>query len=150
MKIKCLLATLTLLIVVSCNKNPNSQLTLKITSVSGNVVPIGAQLQVTFDFTEKDNVIDTIGMIKLRINQDQTPTIRDTIFYGVPTYPKSSKGQLQLVLDHDFDLASAISPPTVGNPPINESDSLILRFFAKDAGTNVSDTVNSGLIIVLR
>ncbi|HTQ28393.1 MAG TPA: hypothetical protein VMI35_09705 [Puia sp.] len=139
-----------LMAAVACTKSGSDQLTLKIASVSGNVVPIGASLAVTLDFTEKGNVIDSIYMIKLRINQDSTATIRDSIPYGVPSYPKSSKGQLQLMLDHDIDLASAIDPPTIGNPPQNESDSLILRFYAKDAANNVSDTVNTGLIIILR
>jgi hypothetical protein len=153
MKIKYLLAVLALFVILSCNKNNNGELSLKINSVSSNVVPIGGSLRVIFDFTEKANVIDTIGMIKLRINQDSPPpfgTIRDTIFYAVPTYPKSGKGQLQLDLDHDIDLVSAISPPTIGNPPQNESDSLVIRFFAKDAANNVSDTVNTGTIVIFR
>jgi hypothetical protein len=150
MKIKCLLSALVLLVIVSCKKSNNGELTLKVNSVSANVIPVDADLTVTLDFTSKGSVIDTIGMIKLRINQDQTPTIRDTILYPVPTYPESAKGQLQLLLDYNLDLVSAESPPTVGNPPVNEPDSLVLRFFVKDAANNVSDTVNTGTIVVLR
>jgi hypothetical protein len=150
MKMRCLLGMGLLFIMAACTKKNSSSISLKIASVSGGIVPVGGGLQVLFSFTDDGATIDTLGMLKRRINQNQVATVRDTIFYGVPAYPSTTKGQLQLDLDHDIDLVSAINPPTTTDPSQYESDSLILRFFAKDTHGHTSDTVNSGTIIVLR
>jgi len=149
MKIKYLVAITLLCIVFSCSKDNNGQLTLKVKSVSSDIVGPGQDLQVDFSFTEKGHVIDSITMIKVRINQDQLETIRDTLSYGVPAYPKSSKGELQLLLDYDFDLTSAVNPPPIDTVHF-ESDTLILKFVAHDVANNHSDTPIAGPIVILR
>jgi len=110
-------------------------------------------MTITFDFTDNgSSPIDSIFMHKIRINQDsnQVQTIRDTLYLIPPSYPGNAKGQIQLNLDNTDYLASAATPPTFGNPPQNESDSLIIKFAAKDVANNVSDTVTTGLIVVQR
>jgi hypothetical protein len=149
-KIKYLLAAAVLVFVVSCSKSNNGSLSIKIKSISNSIVPVEGGMQIIFDFTEGGSVIDTIGFIKIRTNQVPTPTVRDTIFYTSPDYPKTEKGQLQVNLSYDNDLTSASTPPTTGNPPQNVSDSLIIKFFAKDQANHTSDTVTTGLIVVLR
>ena len=148
-KIKYLLTAVVLLVALSCSKDGNGKLTIKLNSLSPNIVAPSEGMQVVFDFTESGSVIDSIGLIKLRINQLQTATLRDTIMYFVPVYPKSNKGQLFLNLSY-FDLQSAQTPPQTGIPPQDESDSLIFKFFAKDQANNTSDTVTTGLIVVQR
>src|ERR1700684_3875695 len=148
-KIKYLLTAFVLLVALSCSKNGNGKLSIKLNSLNNSTVAPGGGMEVFFDFTENGSVIDTIGLIKLRINQLQTATLRDTIFYNVPTYPKNTKGQLFLNLTY-FDLQSALTPPQTGIPPQDESDSLIFKFFAKDQANNTSDTVTTGLIVVQR
>ncbi|HTQ63762.1 MAG TPA: hypothetical protein VMI12_03145 [Puia sp.] len=149
MKIKYLLLAGTLFVVFSCKKDNNGQLSLTIKTVSSDVVGPGESLQVTFDFSEKGHVIDSIFMRKFRINQDQIATIRDSLGYSVPSYPQSATGQLQLTLDYDFDLTSAINPPPTDSIHF-ENDTLILKFVAKDQANNLSDTVATGKIIILR
>ncbi|PWT78332.1 MAG: hypothetical protein C5B59_02025 [Bacteroidetes bacterium] len=148
MKIKYLLAIL-LFFVVACNKGNNGQLSLTIKTVSSNDVAVGEPLQILFDFTEKSSVIDSIMMMKIRINQKTTETVRDTVGYPVPTYPKNSRGQIRLSLDYNLDLISAINPPPIDSAHF-ESDSLILKFVAKDLDNHTSDTVSTGLIVVQR
>jgi hypothetical protein len=148
-KIKYLLTAVVLLVALSCSKDGNGKLSIKLNSFSNSTVAAGQGMQLVFDFTESGSVIDSIGLIKLRINQLQTATLRDTIFYFVPVYPKSTKGQLFLNLSY-FDLQSAQTPPQTGIPPQDESDSLIFKFFAKDMANNTSDTVTTGLIVVQR
>ncbi len=149
MKIKFLLPGISLLVLVACNKDNNGQLTIKIKSVSSNVVNSGETLRVIFDFTEKGSVIDSLIMRKIRINQHQTTTIRDTVFLTVPSYPKASKGELQVNLDYDLDLVSSDNPPLIDSVH-SESDSLILKFVARDQANHSSDTATTGLIIVTR
>jgi hypothetical protein len=149
MKIKYLLTAGALFVVFSCKKDNGGQLSLNIKTVSSDVVGPGESLQITFDFSEKGHVIDSIFMRKFRINQDQIPTIRDTLSYSVPSYPQSATGQLQLTLDYDFDLISAINPPATDSIHF-ENDTLILKFVAKDQANNSSDTVSTGKIVILR
>jgi hypothetical protein len=145
-----LLSSATLSFLFSCSKSSSSSISLKIESFNPSTVPVGSGAQVYFKFTDKGHLLDTLVILKTRINQLTTPTIRDTIFYSVPSYPQTSNGELQVNLDYSNDLQSAISPPTTGNPPANESDSLIFRFVAIDEAHNVSDTAVSGLVVVQR
>ena len=137
--------------VISCKKDGNGSLSIKISSVSSNFVPNQSDLQIILDFTDNGgHPIDSIFMQKIRINQLQTPTENDTFYLQSPSYNGSTKGQLQLDLDYNNFLVSAIQPPQHGNPPVDENDSLIIRFAAKDKANNKSDTVSTGLIIVER
>lgn len=143
----------TLISTISCKKSGSSGLSIKIASISNSTVPVSGSTTITLDFTDDGgNAIDTIFMHKIRINQDsgQVATIRDTLYLTPPSYPGNAKGQILLDLDNLNYLAAAITPPTFGNPPQNESDSLIIQFAAKDAANHVSDTVTTGLIVVQR
>jgi hypothetical protein len=153
MKLRHFLITAILISIISCKKSGNSGLTIKIASISNTTVPVSGSTTITFDFTDDGaHEIDSIFMHKIRINQDssQVPTIRDTLYITPPSYPGNAKGQIQLNLDNLDYLATAITPPTYGNPPQNESDSLIIQFAAKDAANHTSDTVTTGLIVVQR
>ena len=148
-KTKYLLAAIVVLVVSSYQKRWQQAAYHQLKSMSSNIIPVQDGLQLIFDFNENNSVIDSFGVIKIRTNQLQVATLRDTLYYNVPTYPKTLKGQLQIDMTNT-DLISAISPPTSGNPPVNESDSLILRFFAKDQANHTSDTITTGQVIVLR
>src|ERR1700722_5079510 len=99
-KIKYLPAAVALLVAVSCKKDNNGGISLSLSSYSNTVVPVleGTQVgeSLTFDFTDNGSVVDTLGMIKVRLNQVPTATIRDTLYYNVPSYPKTYKGQFQV------------------------------------------------------
>jgi hypothetical protein len=154
MKIRYFLIIVIFISIISCKKD--GSISLKIQSISSNIVPTDGSLEVVLSFTANSgDVIDSIYMKKIRINQDSADVpasqrVRDSLFLIVPSYPGSSKGQLMLDLDNTNFLASAANPPQVGNPPQNESDSLILRFAVKDNANHTSDTVTTGLIVVLR
>jgi hypothetical protein len=153
MKLRYFLIATILISIISCKKNGSSGLTITIASISNSTVTVNGSTTITLGFTDDGaNAIDTIFMHKIRINQDssQVPTIRDTLYITPPSYPGNAKGQIQLDLDNLNYLASAATPPTFGNPPQNESDSLIIKFAAKDAANHLSDTVTTGLIVVQR
>jgi hypothetical protein len=154
MKLRCLLIISIIMSTISCKKNSGSGLTIKIASISNSTVPLNGITSIVFDFTDNGgHPIDSIFMRKIRINQDSNQIqsfVRDTIFLIPPSYPGNVKGQIQLDLDNTNYLATAQPPPTFGNPAQNESDSLIIKFAAKDAANNSSDTVTTGLIVVQR
>ena len=151
MKIRYLFIVLGLLLAIACKKNGGSGLTLKLSSVSRNIVPIGGYTTVVLSYTsDASTALDTIFIHKIRVNQDQTQTVRDTIFLDPPSYPGAVKGQISIDLDNTNYLASALTPPTFGNPPQNEPDSLILKIAVQDASKRKSDTVTTGIITVER
>ncbi len=126
-------------------------LTIKISSVSNNIVPLNGSLTVVLDFTDNGgHPIDTVFMTKTRVNQIQTPTLNDTFYLSAPSYNGTTKGQLQLDLSYSDFLISAVQPPQTGNPPQDVSDSVIIRFAVQDNANNKSDTVSTGIIVVQR
>src|SRR5579871_160864 len=138
MKIRFFLITTIFALMLSCKKDGNGGLSIKIKSISSNIIPINASLQVIFDFTDNGgHPIDSIYMSKVRINQNQTPTLNDSFGLSAPSYNGTTKGQLQLDLNYSGFLTSAQSPPIIDSTH-NESDSVIIKFVAIDNANNKS------------
>lgn len=139
-------------VITACDKNKfQTKPTLTLKSMNGNVVPSGASLVINFEFTDKEgDVSDTVFVKKIRLNQLKVPTVRDSFGLQVPTFPKNTKGEIQLVLDHSFYLTSAINPPKDPVTGKNINDTLMLKFTLKDKANNVSDTVTAGPVVILR
>jgi hypothetical protein len=156
MKIRYFLILILFITIISCKKDGGSGLGIKIKSVSSNFVPVNGSLQFVLDFTDNGrNSIDTIYIKKIRINQDSelvdtSQLLINEFRVSAPSYPGATKGQLQLDLDYNSYLPYEITPPTYGNPPQDENDSLIFKFAIQDKANNRSDTVTSGLVIIER
>lgn len=138
--------------IVACDKDKfQTKPTLTLKSMNGNVVPAGASLVLNFEFTDKEgDVNDTIFVKKIRLNKLKVPTVRDSFGLQVPTFPKNTKGEIQLTLEHSFYLTSAINPPKDPVTGKNINDTLLLQFALKDKANNVSDTVTTGPVVILR
>ncbi len=139
-------------IVIACNKdNYQTKPSLKLKSLSGENLAVNSPLYVVFEFTDKEgDVNDTLYVRKLRLNKRVVPTLRDSFRLKVPDFPKNSKGTISFQMDYQNYLISAQNPPTSGNPPKAEPDTLIMKFVLKDKAGNVSDTVTTGQIIIAR
>jgi hypothetical protein len=138
--------------IAACHKDQfQTKPTLSLKSMNGNVVPAGASLVLNFEFTDKEgDVNDTIFVKKIRLNKLKVPTVRDSFGLQVPTFPKNTKGEIQLTLEHSFYLTSAINPPKDPITGKNINDTLMLQFALKDKANNVSDTVTTGPVVILR
>jgi hypothetical protein len=154
MKNVVLAAVSIVVLAVACSKDKfETKPTLKIKSINGNLIPPGQNsgLVVTFEFTDKEgDVDDTLYVKKIRINQRQVATIRDSFKLKVPDFPHNTSGEIKLYMDYQNYLLSAINPPTSGNPPVAEPDTLMIKFALKDKANNISDTVQTGPIVVIR
>jgi hypothetical protein len=143
-----------MLLSLACSKDKfGTTPTLKVKSINGNLIPPGQNsgLVVELEFTDKEgDVNDTLYVKKVRINQKQVPTIRDSFQLKVPDFPQNSSGEIKVYLDYNNYLISAINPPTSGNPPVAEPDTLMILFALKDKANHISDTVQTGPIIVIR
>ena len=144
---------LALVFLIACGKDKfTTKPQLRIKSVSTDVVPINGSVTFTIEFTDKEGDIkDTLFIGKVRLNKKVVPTIRDSFFYVIPPYPDTKKGDFIVNLNY-IAIQSAIIAPTIPgtNPPQKESDTLLVKFVARDRDGNKSDTVTSGRVIVLR
>src|SRR5918998_1493894 len=120
---------------VSCNKGKlETTPTLKLKTISTSIVPVGGNLTIEFDFTDKEgDVSDTIFVKKIRTNRIVVPTLRDSFVLQIPKFPDKSKGTIELQLKYQNHLVSAISPPSSGGTPPNlHDDTLIFKFVLRD------------------
>jgi len=142
-----------LTLAIACNKDKlETKPSLKFKSVSSSTVPIGGNLIVQFDFADKEgDISDTIFVRKIRTNQIVVPTIRDSFVLQIPSFSNRSRGVIELQLKYQNHLVSAINPPSSGGTPPNlHDDTLVFKFVLRDKGKNLSDTVTTGPIVVVR
>lgn len=153
MKYRLIIAPFILLIIIAaCNKDKfTTKPQLKIKSVSTDVVPVGGSVRYTLEFTDKEgDVNDSLFVKKVRLNRNVVPTNLDSFWTTIPSFPKNTQGEFLVDLNYQTIL-SALSPPSVpGNPQKKESDTLVIKFLARDKEGNKSDTVTSQQIVVLR
>jgi hypothetical protein len=144
--------SLALIVFVACSKDKfETRPSLEIKSISPNPMPKNSvPLEIELEYTDKEGdlgIDSAIYVRKIRINQDKVgKTLRDSFWLKLPDdVPKKTKGTIKLTLDFESYAKSADDP---GNPPA--PDSLIFRFALRDKAMNVSDTVESGLVIIER
>jgi hypothetical protein len=140
-------------IAVACGKDKfQTKPTISIKSINTDLVPANGTFVVTLECTDKEgDVQDSVLIIKKRLNKRVVATIRDTIRYKFPSFPKSSRTFVEATLDYQT-IISAITPPNIpgSNPVQKERDTLLLRFMVRDNAGNTSDTISSKQIIVIR
>lgn len=145
-----------LLLMLACGKDkPETKPSIKITSVSGNIVPVGSNLAITLEFNDKEgDVNDTLFVWKPRLNTIPPVsgvTLRDSFPIRIPDFPSKSTGEILLDLDYNSYLVSAQSAPDDPNNPGQKiSDTVLFRFVLKDRAGNTSDTVQTDQIVILR
>jgi hypothetical protein len=142
-----------LLIASGCNKDKfKTKPTIKFKELNTNFIPLNGKFIFTLEATDKEgDVQDSVIIIKKRLNKRVVPTIRDTIRYKFPAFPKTPKTEIQATLDYQ-SILSAFSPPFIvgSNPPQREPDTLKLRLAVRDNAGNTSDTIESPVIYVYR
>ncbi|HEX6429913.1 MAG TPA: hypothetical protein VF008_19600 [Niastella sp.] len=140
------------LLFVACSKDKfETKPIIEIKSIGPSPLPKNSvPLVIDLEYTDKEGDLATDSAIfvrKIRINQKKVgKTLRDSFWLPLPgDVPKKTKGTIRLTLDFELYAKSADDP---GNPPA--PDSLIFRFAMRDKAQNVSDTVESGLVIIER
>mgnify|MGYP003580306478 CR=1 FL=1 len=154
MKTSIALAAFVVLAMLACSKDKFQTVpSLKVKSISTEVVPLNGSLRVTLEYTDKEgDVHDSIWVKKQRLNRRVTPTIRDSILYKIPDYPDKTKGEFQITLDYQ-SILSAIAPLNsipATTPPSKQSDTLNVKFAVRDKAGHISDSVSIGTIVVRR
>ncbi len=153
MKRLLFLFSIILIIAVACNKDKfQTKPRLEIKSYNTTLVPFNGTFVVNLRcFDKEGDVQDSLIIIKNRLNKRVVTTIRDTLRYKFPVFPKNSTTEIEATLDFQ-SILSALNPPNIpgSNPLTKELDTLILKFAVKDNAGNVSDTIQSREIYVTR
>ncbi len=145
MKVKILIAFIAAFVIIACNKdNYQTRPSLKLRSISGNILPVGGILNISLEYTDKEGDLsgDTLLSIRNRLNRRPIPPATaspDTLHNSIPTFPKEMKGQFQVQLPWQYLHQSDI-----------ENDTIVLKFVAKDNGGHISDTITTGKIVILK
>jgi hypothetical protein len=141
-----------LILALACSKDKvETRPSIKVDKLSATEIPVGGDLSIDLDFTDKEGDLHSIFVQKLRINKKVVPTIRDTFSISIAEFPKNDQGSLQINLFYQNQLISAQPPPTLpGSPTGFESDSLVFRLALRDKSNNVSDTINTETVVVQR
>ena len=137
-------------IVVACSKDKfqtKPQITIK--SVSSDIIPLNSGLRVLLEFTDKEgDVSDSIFLVRERLNQ-KSPSMLPARGFGIPDFPNTSKGEIEVDLDYNLDLTTNLLPLSAGtNPPSNQPDTMNLKFVVKDKAGNKSDTAIAHVIVI--
>ena len=152
MRILCIPVAFALLALTACDKDKfNTKPTLTIKAISSYNVPVSGNVSFRFDFTDKEGDISNLLYVKkIRTNRRVVPTLRDSFALSVPQFPKKQNGEVEVRMEYQNYLISAINPPTSGVPPKAENDTLIFKFCLKDEANNLSDTITTDKIVVVR
>lgn len=150
MKGKIIGAIAIIVFFIACNKDKlQTKPSIKLKSISSKFVPIKGMMNVELEFADKegDIVKDTLLLIKVRNNERETETVRDTILLFLPDYPAKDRGLIEMNLDYDNHLISASDP---NGPGGKQNDSLTFKIILKDNASNVSDTLKIDDIVIER
>lgn len=145
-----LYSLLFLLLFPGCSKDKyQTTPSLEIKSISPNPVSLNDPLTIDLNYTDKEGDIgDSIFVKKIRVNQKQLATVRDSFYLPFPDdVPNKTKGIIRLTLEYGTYVVSARDP---GAAPNAIPDSLIFRIAIMDKGKHWSDTAESGIVVVER
>jgi hypothetical protein len=109
-----------------------------------SIVPVGGTMKATLKFTQSNGLLSggTFIAIRNRLNQDPLPPADvgvDTLIGPIPGFPDKNQGQFEYTLDYSYLHQSDA-----------ENDTLNFRFAVIDREGNNSDTINSGIVVVLK
>ncbi len=153
MKLSLFALSALVVVTIACNKDKfQTKPTISVKSINGNFIPLNGTFIITLTCTDKEgDVQDSLIIIKKRLNRRVVTTIRDTLRYKFPAFPKSTQTQVQATLDYQ-SILSALNPPFIpgSSPAQRERDTLILRMAVRDNAGNTSDTIDSPTIYVFR
>ena len=147
---KCFLFALLAFTIMACSKDKfETKPTLKYKSSSSDIVPLGSGLQVILEFTDKEGDLDSVFIIRERLNK-RGPLVNNSLQLGFPsTFKNETKGDLILNLDYAGRLTYQIPEITIpGTGGAREPDTLLIKFVVKDRENNLSDTAQKDFIVI--
>lgn len=139
---------LTGLLINACSKDKfqtKPKLTFK--SVSTERLTANSTIQFTIRFTDAEGDIqDSIWVQKVTRNCANS---NFSARYKIPTFTatKNLEGEFEVCFAYGINLGC---PPIREPQCLGQNDTCIFRFWARDLAGNVSDTINSSTIVIVR
>ncbi len=139
-----LLIGLVVLFLISCSKDKfQSKPQLELKSVSSTIVPVGGGLQVIMRLTDQEGDFSDVIWVQKVTTQCPGSNFIDSLLYRIPSdVPRST--------NFDGDVMVTFAYALGLQPQCTKPDTAVFSFWMKDAANNVSDTVNTPPIIILR
>lgn len=145
-----MLAVIFALTIIACGKDSfETKPELRLRSVSPDLVPIGGDLRMNIEYTDKEgDVSDSLIIIRQRLNKKSPVTMAPNP-YDIPDFPTKNKGEFEVTLTYYTHLTVGMTPiPLPGSK--REVDTLRLKIVARDKGGNKSDTLFVNNVYVTR
>jgi len=146
MKAKIITISAALIIAIvfySCQKDASGpKIEFKLKKVNGTTFKINETVQFLFEFTPKTIDKDTLFIARKFFTCSQAP---DTLKQTFPAF----EGVLKSELEYSFVYGTG-GPFNGCVIPVSKTDSLTYKFWVKDGKGNVSDTITSPKIILLK
>ncbi len=145
MNVKSVLIVAIIFILAACGKDSfQTKPQIKIKSFNGNVLPVGSELIMNLEFTDKEGDLGEGKLVYIprRLNRRPLPQSvpgYDSVVNILPDFPNKSKGEMEIRLNYNFLHKSDI-----------ENDTIHFRFVAVDRAGNKSDTLVSDRFVILR
>ena len=148
MKVKYLAATIIVCVLAACSKDKyTTKPQLGLTSLNGDVFPRGTDLNFKFNVTDKEGDIqDTMWVQKISFSCSD---VGSYLFpYKVPDFTGTKNLKVELDINYSYGSLSSSYVPIFGCE--QRDDSCYFKFWLKDKAGNVSDTVTSATIKLLK
>jgi hypothetical protein len=150
MKTKLLIVSLMVIGIVACKKDQyNTTPELKFKKVSTDVIAPGQSIIFSLEVTDKEGDIqDTIYVEKVRLNEKACATVDPVSRNQMPAFTptKNFKGDIEVRYSYGINLQF----PPIQDPKCAENDTCIYRFWIKDNAQNVSDTISSSQLVIIK
>jgi hypothetical protein len=145
MKYTGFLLALTIL-VVSCGKDKfQTKPTLTLKNVNTNILGRGQVLEFELQATDAEGDLnDTIHVFKVTRNCTNSNFNQK---YKLPIFPESKDLDIGLLVRYGYRVTGV---PAIREPQCPRNDTCFFRFVIRDKAGNVSDTINSAQIVILR
>ncbi|MFL5743453.1 MAG: hypothetical protein ACJ751_02225 [Niastella sp.] len=148
-----LYSTLSLILFAACSKDKfQDKPTITIKSVNPSQVSVlsGSSSEILMEFTDKQGDLDSVFLYKERLNSVVKTVLNPILPYGIPDFPKKTKGELKVTL-FNTDLNACADPRSQPDAPNGkEPDTIILHIVVKDRAGNFSDTATTGQLVIER
>jgi len=153
MKTGLILTLIFLIFATACSKGKfETKPQLKFKSKNTDVVAVNGNLKINIEYTDKEgDVNDSLLVVRERLNK-RGPLVLSPSPYKIPVFPNTTKGEFEIDFAYQLGLIFGIPALRIpgSNPAQNEQDTLVLKFVARDAAGNKSDTLTVTNIYVNR
>ena len=150
MKTRIWLAVIITFGMIACGKdNFETKPQLEYLSRNTDIVEVNQAFRLNIEFRDKEgDVSDSVLIVRQRLNR-RGPVQLAASPWRIPDFPKTDKGEFELVLEYQRDLVATLPPLTLPGSR-KEIDTLRLKIVARDKAGNKSDTLVVDNVYVIR